>query len=258
MGIKLSIITIVLNDYDNIEKTVLSVLSQKNNNIQYIIIDGGSTDGTVDVINKYINYIDYFVSESDNGIYDAINKGLRQALGNYVGILNSGDFYCDKILTTVLNISNFNYDIIYGNIYFNNINNLKIANLNYLNLKMSIFHPSTFVNNSIYKKYGYYDTSYKISADYDFILKCFLKNASFYYLNIPFVIFNLNGVSSKNYKLGLYENYLIKKKYFNFFVISKFYIISLFKYYLLITINKLLLFSFGKYNTKKFKKICGY
>ena len=96
LNMKLSIITVSLNNKDTIEQTIRSVLSQTYNNVEYIVIDGGSTDGTVDIIKKYEDKISYWVSESDKGIYDAMNKGIRKATGDIVGILNADDFYVDE------------------------------------------------------------------------------------------------------------------------------------------------------------------
>ena len=99
---KISVITVCYNDRERIEKTILSVLSQSYGNLEYIVIDGGSTDGTVDIIKKYANRIAYFVSESDEGIYDAMNKGLRKAVGEWVCFLNAGDlFVSESVLNTI-------------------------------------------------------------------------------------------------------------------------------------------------------------
>ena len=113
-----SIITVVLNDVENIETTIISALSQDSNNFEYIIIDGGSTDGTIDIIKRYLGKIDIFKSESDLNIYDGMNKGKKLSSGKYLNYLNSGDYYCSK--DTLSYISDYLYkndtDLLYGNV----------------------------------------------------------------------------------------------------------------------------------------------
>ena len=114
---KVSIITVVYNNFATIEEAIKSIKSQLYNNIEHIIIDGGSTDGTLDIINKYKNDINIFISEKDNGIYDAMNKGINLSTGNIIGILNSDDIYFDnKVISKVVDCfkGDKNLDILYG------------------------------------------------------------------------------------------------------------------------------------------------
>ncbi len=243
---KLSIITVVLNDFNNIERTILNVINQIATDIEYIVIDGGSDDGTYEIINNYSNQISTIISETDNGIYHAVNKGILLARGEYIGILNSGDIYCEGLLSRILNEIFFLPDIIYGDIYFSDETNksLRLASLSNIDNKMSIFHPSTFISKKVYEKLGTYNTKYVIAADYDFILNSYLNKFTFHYLNFPFVIFNLDGISTKNYKLGMYENFIIKNQYFNYFSNLTYYLFKLSKFYFMrfINSNSILLF----------------
>ena len=173
----LSIITIVLNGEKYIEETINSVLSQKNIDLEYIIIDGGSTDKTLSKISKYKNKINLLISEPDEGIYYAMNKGISLASYDLVGIINCGDFYESNILSLVYDkFCLTSADVIYGDIkiidqfkqrQYITIHRLK-AKHNRLKNKMSIFHPATFVKRECYIQNKFYNTDYKLAADYDF------------------------------------------------------------------------------------------
>jgi glycosyltransferase involved in cell wall biosynthesis len=125
--VKISIITVVYNNKDTIKDAIESVLNQTYKNIEYIIIDGGSTDGTIDIIKSYRDKIDKFISEKDNGIYDAMNKGLKLASGDIVGILNSDDIYFNEnvILNVVAKFEESKTDSIYGDLYYVDENDLQ-------------------------------------------------------------------------------------------------------------------------------------
>lgn len=217
----ISIITIVLNQKSLIEETIKSVICQKNDlNIEYIIIDGGSKDGTLEIINLYEKNIDYFVSEPDGGIYKAINKGIRIAKYPLVGLIHCGDCYKPGSLSKVYKaFKNTNADIVYCDIEIkeevdNNFNiTTHIANHKYLENKMSIFHPSAFVKLAVYKNIGVYNTEYRSAADYEFFLRLFQQK--FVFTHLPFVAatFRSGGISGKNFKLSLNENYQIRYKH---------------------------------------------
>ena len=124
----ISIITVVYNDIENIEETILSVLSQTYDNIELIVIDGASNDGTADVIKKYDKKIDYWISEKDGGIFDAMNKGIKVSKGDYINFMNSGDFFtsADLVNEVVKNLDNQRIDLLYGNRNSNDGNYSKI------------------------------------------------------------------------------------------------------------------------------------
>lgn len=216
---RITIITLVLNQKNEIEKTVQSVLKQKSVNVEYIIVDGGSTDGTLSILMKHKSKISHVIYGINNGIYNAINEGLKYATSPIVGIIHCGDLLKDCALFKVCRkfYSSFP-DIIYGDIEIvenlgNRVLNQKFsANHKQLIKRMSIFHPSTFVKRNVYNLYGTYDPYYKLAADYDFFLGLFLSNYSFCYIPEVLAVFKAGGISGKNFKLSRLENYSIRQK----------------------------------------------
>lgn len=222
--IKISIITVSYNEENTIEKTILSVLNQTYNNVEYIIIDGNSTDNTTSIIKKYQKKIDVVISEKDNGIFDAQNKGIKISSGDYLFFLNAGDYIQNNQTIERIVSQKLNKDIVYGDIVFE-LNSGKKYRKNspdkIRNLNMfveSVPHPAIFFNKEIFEKYGYYDTKYQISADYDFILKAiFGLKLSYKHIRVPIAVFNLRGISSTFEKSTVYANERseIQKKYLN-------------------------------------------
>ena len=214
---RLSIITIVLNDKQNIEKTILSVLNQKDVDLEYIVIDGGSTDGTLDIIEKYKNNIDVLISEKDNGIVDAFNKGIKVPNGDVVGIINSGDWLEPDILTTVMQtFEKRQADIVYGDVlYWKSTNPEYRYKANHALLKefMSINHPAVFVKKKIYERYGLFDETFKVAMDYELMLRFFVNDVKFVYIDKVLSNMALGGVSDVNWRLAYKEAYEIRKKY---------------------------------------------
>jgi glycosyltransferase involved in cell wall biosynthesis len=220
-NIGISVITIVLNQKDLIEQTIKSVLDQKGVDVEYIVIDGGSTDGTVEKVELYREHITYFVSEPDGGIYQAINKGISFASNPLVGLIHCGDYYKKNALKTVYDeFLKTKPDVIYGNIeVIEKVGNKVIsrfptANHKLLRNKMSVFHPSTFISLKAYKEFGLYNISYRSAADYEFLLRLFINGCVFFYIPQVLAVFRAEGLSSKNFKLSLEENIRIRSKYF--------------------------------------------
>jgi glycosyltransferase involved in cell wall biosynthesis len=182
---KLSIITINYNNKKGLEKTITSVVHQSFADYEYIIIDGGSTDGSVDVIKQYSDRVNYWVSEPDKGIYNAMNKGIRKATGEYCLFLNSGDKFTDKyILNKVFSIS-FSEDLVYGNTLYDNMCQSYPENisLTYL-ISKSLPHQSTFIKKSLFESIGFYDEENRIVSDWEFFLKAIqLHSCSYKYLS---------------------------------------------------------------------------
>lgn len=225
----ISIITISYNAASRIEKTILSVLNQTYKNIEYIIIDGGSTDGTVDIIKKYSNNISFWISEPDKGIYDAMNKGIIKASGEYIQFINAGDvIYSNETIQNIIHkVPNTNNDVIYGDIAIEKTFGLyhfvplELSDFQY---RFPIYHPSTWVKSKILKEQQF-DTDFKIAADFNFFRKIYFKKATFFYIPIIFTIFEgEEGVSSTNHKRLWQEQQMIigsnklniKKYIFNF------------------------------------------
>ena len=184
--IKVSIITVVYNNQSTIDYAIQSVLNQDYPNIEYIVVDGNSTDATVEKIQNYKENITHFISEPDKGIYDAMNKGLNLASGDIIGILNSDDFYADNnIISSIVNeFQEKQVDLVFGDIVFVKPENLDKITRYYSsdNFHPRKFawgwmpaHPSCFLKQEIYEKYGYFKTDYKIAADYEIMTRFMSK-----------------------------------------------------------------------------------
>lgn len=209
---RISVVTVCLNSEATIERTINSVLAQAWKPFEYIVIDGKSVDGTVQIIENYLpifseNRIRFsYLSEEDNGIYDAMNKGIAFCHGDFIGILNSDDFYDVNALLHVAEAATNipEADIIYGFLrQFRMENVLVIYRFNYdyilTDLKSGIFsaaqHPACFVKRSVYETIGAYDTSFSIAADYDFLLRAKRNNLRFVPLDHIIANFSLDGAS---------------------------------------------------------------
>lgn len=213
---KVSIITVVYNGAKTIEQTILSVLGQSYKNIEYIIIDGLSTDGTQEIVRKYKDSIAYFVSEKDDGLYYAMNKGIQKATGDIVGIINSDDWYAeDAIEKIVFYFEHNEVDLVYGNVINIDQNGIEsiivpkpIDNIWFQN---AIHHPSVFVKRSVYEKFGIFNTKYKIAADYDLLLQFYSHKVKFGYIDEVIAYFRIGGISSVLNRLTEDETYEISK-----------------------------------------------
>jgi len=217
---RITVITVSYNSCKTISDTINSVLTQSYLNIEYIIIDGGSTDGTVELIQSYSNNISKFISEPDKGIYDAINKGIRLSTGDIVGILNSDDFFCNtKVITNVAEAFQKNdIEAVYGDVqYVNPKNILKVVRYYSSKLFWSDkfrfgfmpAHPSFYVKRELFDKFGYYKTDYKIAADYELLIRfLYINKVKYKYLELPFVSMRTGGVSNSSFR----SNYLLNRE----------------------------------------------
>lgn len=221
---KFSIITVTYNSEKTIEQTIKSVLAQTYQNIEYIIVDGASTDNTIKIIERY-SELDgriRYISEKDNGIYDAMNKGIKMASGDVIALLNSDDYYeidaVEKIARCIPEENNF---VVYGMVRF-----LKrdkemsvIMHSHYFLPERMMMHPACFVSKNVYKEY-LYDTRYKSAADYELFLRLFMdKSITFIPIYEVITNFRVGGMSSNTisfletngirYKFG----YISRKKY---------------------------------------------
>ncbi|MFA6086657.1 glycosyltransferase family 2 protein [Mucilaginibacter sp.] len=224
----ISIVTVVYNAVKTIEQTIQSVLQQSYNNIEYIIIDGGSTDGTVKLVKEYKQLFAQkgrkykFVSESDNGIYDAMNKGIALSTGDWIGIINSDDFYEKNAIQYVVNTiaSNPSAELIHGNLNFiDEVGNVKFEipkeDLNLLTNTMTIFHPTIFIKKQVYEKFGLFNLKYKLCADWDLVLRLYMERINFCYLNELLANFKNGGAGSGFKLIHLTERYKIRHTYKN-------------------------------------------
>lgn len=203
--IKISIITVCFNCEGYIERTIKSVIRQTYPSVQYIVIDGGSTDGTLDIIEKYKERIDVLISEKDDGIYDAMNKGLEYATGDLVYFLNAGDYLCDNyVLRNVAESlrSSPGSDILYGDyIYYDDTAEERcsgyrtgISDL----ISKGYCHQTTFAKRSIFDKCGNFNAGYRIYADFDWLLRALSASGHrMRYIGIP-VVYYLKGGESES------------------------------------------------------------
>ena len=200
---KISIVTVSYNAVDTIEQTILSVIGQEYPNIEYIVIDGGSTDGTVDIIRKYEDQIAYWVSEPDQGIYDAMNKGIRRAPGDYVYFLGADDWLRDD--QVMQEVSEFirlhpGYGLYMGNVF------LYHPKLRMEKRQRTVFSIEEIKKGDMYPHQGMFvqrqllqagfDTKYKIAADYKFLLQSIVKGNAFCVMDIDVAYYSLFGASA--------------------------------------------------------------
>lgn len=179
------------------------MLKQSYKNIEYIVIDGLSTDGTQKIIEKYIDSGFWFISEKDNGLYDAMNKGLQKASGDIVGIINSDDWYSEEAIETVVEYFQRNEaDIVYGNLVTVFPGGEEKPNptvpLDSMWYQMALPHPTVFVKKNVYKRFGTFNIKYKIASDYDLLLRFYSQNIKFGYIDKTIAYFRAGGLSSKN------------------------------------------------------------
>lgn len=203
---KVSIVTIVLNQKKHLQRAIDSVIHQTYKNIEHIIIDGGSTDGTIDVIKRNENDIHYWISEKDHGISDAFNKGIGKSRGSILGILNADDWYeKDVIEHAVKTIGD--YDIVYGNLNYweSEKKTLVEANHKLLSREMTINHPAVFVRKDAYDKYGVFLEEFRYAMDYELMLRMLVRGAKFIY--DPKIVVNMqsSGESDQHWIKGCEE-----------------------------------------------------
>jgi len=225
---KLSIITINLNNATGLEKTIYSVINQNFRDYEFIIIDGGSSDESLSIIDKNQNKINYWISEPDKGIYNAINKGIKEAVGEYCFFLNSGDCLHNEFVLGKVFSNSSNEQILYGNalIFKNGKEQLKDypdekkISFRYLT-KSIICHQSMFFKRSLFDLYGLFNENLKYAADWEFYILAIAKhNVSIHKINIPISKFDLTGISNNldNWPELLAEREAILKKHFGLFI----------------------------------------
>lgn len=208
----ISVITIVYNDSGGLARTINSVLSQSYCNFQYIIIDGGSTDGTLDIINKYIDNVDVFVTGPDKGISDAFNKGISLAKGEIVGIINSGDIIYKDALTKVSEkfCENHAVDYVYGNsilkdVVGNEIRRLTPVKHDFPYSGMPFQHSALYLKKTIYDRVGGYNINYANSMDFELLLRIYRFGYIGCYVDADISSYYRGGVSDLTYYRGYLE-----------------------------------------------------
>ena len=220
---KLSVITIVYNNAKDIERTMFSVLNQSYKNIEYVIIDGASTDGTLEIIKKYENRLAKLISEKDKGIYDAMNKGLAQATGDYVLFMNSGDEIYEMDTVEKVFATAPNADIYYGEteMYDENWNSLgqrrhqapETFTWRSFKYGMSISHQAIYIRRSLTEPYN---LQYKYSADIDWIIKIAKKASNIVNTHLYVAKYLVGGMSKQKHRESLKERFKIFSHYYGF------------------------------------------
>lgn len=215
---KISVITSVYNNKETIQDAINSVLNQSYKNIEYIIVDGGSYDGTWNIIQNYEHKISKYISDKDKGIYDGLNKGIALATGDIICFLHSDDLYPnDNILQAVANeFITKDIDGIYGDLIYTPKNNTekivrywKSQEFNKSLLKKGWMpaHPTLFLKRSVYEKYGGFDLDFKIAADYDFMLRILKEEVKVAYLPLVLYKMRIGGASNKNISNVIQKSY---------------------------------------------------
>ncbi|MCS7280542.1 MAG: glycosyltransferase [Desulfobacterota bacterium] len=215
----ITVVTVVLNNAKGFEKTALNVFSQDYPNFEFLVIDGGSTDGTVDVIRKYEHSIDYWVSEKDSGIADAFNKGITLSFGTYINFLNAGDIfttpkalsYVARYLTRGQRILSF-----FAKFGSRTIPKRPVENDSPLCRKAMISHQASFIKTDVFREWGLYDTGLRLRMDYEFWTRI-LRSEKFLFVPEILVDYDPHGISGKNIEQFYEEELIVNKKYLNLF-----------------------------------------
>ncbi len=209
----LSIVTVTYNAEDFLEDTIKSIITQSYPNIEYIIIDGGSTDRTVDIIKQYQNHISYWISEADNGIYDAMNKGIAQASGEWINFMNAGDgFIGTDIVEQVLKTVKNETELVYGNTRFVSETGEELYIQRGKEVRDHLWKGIGFNHNSLFcktvlMKEHPFNTFYKIVADSEFLIWAFEQGRKFEHLDILINYFMVGGISHDQAALRLVERW---------------------------------------------------
>ena len=201
---RVSVITINYNNAEGLEQTIQSVVNQQFSDFEYIVIDGGSNDGSKQILQKYSDKITYWISEPDKGIYEAMKKGIVKSKGEYLHFLNSGDIYADNdVLFNVFQNKEYSDPLLRG-IQICNDKNGVFRWYNHGDRDITLYdlytdtmqHQATFIKRTLFDKYGLYDERYKIVSDWKFFLQAILGDETSFYLGIDIVIFDMTGMSN--------------------------------------------------------------
>lgn len=214
----LTVITVVFNGAATLEYTIRSVMAQSYDNVEYIVIDGGSTDGSLDIIRQYDENIDYWISEHDTGIYDAMNKGIALATGDYIGMLNSDDYFADCMVLEKIatRFKSCNVDAVFSCLDIVDPANLarvlrkyRISRFSRFMLRIGVMppHPTFYCKKSCYEKAGVYRTDYRIAADFEMLARLLLKyHITWQLIDETTVKMRSGGLSNRGIKSSLVVN----------------------------------------------------
>ena len=217
---KISIITVVKNSADTIQRTINSVKKQNYKNFEYIVIDGISNDGTLDILKNNLDTINILISEKDNGPSGATNKGIKKATGEYIFWLCADDWMPKNFLSNNLKYLSETPDVVYSNLVYVNSNNKRLKKYpiklidNTILYTMPVLNTPTFIiKRNVFFKFGFINESLKIANDYDLALRFYINNCSFIYNSSNFTFHYEGGLSSTYSYLGFYEELVTSLKY---------------------------------------------
>lgn len=198
---KITIITVSYNSEKTIKDTIESVLNQTYQNFEYLIIDGQSKDSTLDIVKSYKDSRIKLISEKDKGLYDAMNKGIKLATGDIIGIINSDDvLYDNNVFQTIVDNYDLNTEILHGNVQYFNEDLTQVIRDYVPGEKNKDYwcgaHPSMYIRKEVFEKIGLYNINYRIAADYDFMVRCNVNNIKYKYINKYFVKMRYGGASN--------------------------------------------------------------
>jgi glycosyltransferase involved in cell wall biosynthesis len=216
---KLSIITVNLNNSTGLLRTIKSVLCQSFHDFEFIIIDGGSSDGSVEKIIEHADKINYWISEPDSGIYDAMNKGIIESKGDYILFLNSGDTLCSPDSLKESLLLSESHDLVFCHYNDQEYSKKNFTFFDFWN-QSPFSHQAIFFKSNLFDRFGYYDIDYKIVADWSFILNALVNNSSYRFSKQQLVLTEPGGISNsfKGIEIGKQERLLINQKAYNFFL----------------------------------------
>ena len=232
-----TVITVVFNGEQLIEETILSVLNQSYEDVEYIVIDGGSNDGTLKILSKYNDKIYYWLSEPDSGIYDAMNKGIALARGEWINFMNCGDRFGSADVLNFFLEKNYEADIIFGDAivqYPSFEATFKKVPLASMWQRIPFCHQASFTKATLLKQWNF-NLQYKLSSDFDFIYRAYLNHKKFLYINKVICLFDFKtGATIKNALKSIYErrdavlsqNFSVTKWFYFNFLILYFYLIT--------------------------------
>jgi len=244
----ISIITVVFNGEKHLEETILSVIQQSYDNVEYIIIDGGSTDGTLDIIKKHEGQIDHWVSERDEGIYDAMNKGIDLVSGDWVNFMNAGDgFYSKSSIAELIEYVDLDiYSLIAGghSVFFANqrkiVDRQTVLEVSRYPLKMPFCHQSLLARTDLLKKFPF-DLSYEIAADFNFFYSCIISGEKIKLKQKIVSVVSSNGVSDiKRYETWLEYREIVKNQGVKGVLVEGFYLGMLFLEFVKVAVKLLI------------------
>lgn len=246
---KVSLITVAFNSSDTLQDTIDSVAEQDHDDIEYIIVDGGSSDNTLDIIRSNAGTVSKWISEPDDGIYDAMNKGIKLASGDIIGTINSDDFYHrrDSISLVVKTFEEFGPQSTFADVVFVDPKDTNKVTRYFSSKKFHPkkfkfgfipAHPTFFTYRDNFEKYGYYKTHYKIAADFELLLRfLYINNLSYKYLPKDLLKMRTGGVSTSSLKSTLtinkenHQAFKENKLYTNYFLLLVRYFIKIFQFF---------------------------